>query len=443
MMSAKIASFSIIGIGIFVLLFTIVLFVFDLIIPQNIYKGIDPKISQGLNIFINLFKDIFDFLIRKSFFIIFFVAQGYICINEFNNFIENKTLIDEGKITQGYNLFIKETYYAANRHKSYDLYFDYFNEYKNKTIRDNVDSFGDMRSKKNVKLIYLKNKVKVYDEVIYELQPHRIIINLFFIFILVSPLLIFIWFTTWKDNNYKISLSSIKNWFVGLFDVMFTMHDLRDDYTYQNFKAQLQLLILTISNNKFIKKIILIIFFNFILNTSLIYFGYFDSSRLKDTTTPIYFTPKSKPINTLVKGDRYIYIYKNRNQYFCIDSFDKNPKKSYIGHIVPTSDYVLRIESEYDDNKRQFEDMILNLNNMTLKEYSLSSQIFLPYYLPFYKFDPSGTNYKLYGFSDYQQSSIKSTYLKWNKRSKKEIDDDFRKLFRNMSISRSQHPSKF
>ena len=436
MISAKIASFSIIGIGVFVLLFTIILFVFDLIVPQNIYKGIEPKIPQGLDIFINLFKDIFYFLISKSFFIIFFIAQGYICVNEFNKYIENKTLIDDGKITQGYNLFINETYYAPAGHTSYELFFDYFNEYKKKTIRDGVDHFGnvrDMRDKKSVKVIYLKNKVKVHDTVVYELQPHRIIINLLFIFILASPLLIYILFTAWKDNNYKISLSGIKKWFVELFAFIFSIHRLRDDYTYKNFKKRSQLLRLEMSNNKFIKKVVLILLVNTVLNTSLIYFGYFDSSKLKDTTTPIYFTPKSKPINTLVKGDRYIHIYKNKNQYFCIDSFDKKPKKSYMGHIVPTYDYTWQIESEYDNNKGQFEDMILNLNNMTLKEYSLSSQIFFPYYLPFYKFDPSGTNYKLYKFRDYQQGVIKSRYLKWNKRSKKAIDDDLRKVFRNMS----------
>lgn len=408
---SELISFSIMGLGIFIFAFTVVLVIFDFVLPQDISKSIDPKFPQGLDIFINLLKDILEFFLRKGLVIIFVIAQGYICINEYNKYIENKTLIDNGKKALAYDLFIKETYYAPANNTNYELYFSYFNIDKNETVRDIADDFGivrDMRKKTTTQVIYYKDNAKVYDTVLYQLQPHRIIINLLFIFILISPLLLFALFITWKGNDYKISLKGITNWFRQFIDTIFSIHTLRDEYTYKNFESEFKLLAINIKENKVIRIFFSYIVINFFINSSLLYFGYFDTLKLKDTTTPINFISNSKPIKTLKRGDRYLHIYKLNDKYIVVDSSKQNPEKSYLGHIVPTYGYTFRITGEYRDNKEKLKEIVSNLHNMSLKEYSFISRFIYPYYLPFYKYDPSGTNYKLYsGFRDFQQDILK------------------------------------
>ena len=51
--------------------------------------------------------------------------------------------------------------------------------------------------------------------------------------------------------------------------------------------------------------------------------------------------------------------------------------------------------------------IVKDLTKFTIKEYTFISRFFYPYYLPFYKYDPSRTNYKLYnGFRDYKQEIL-------------------------------------
>ena len=402
------AIFSIMGLGILIFTFTIILIVIDFLIPYDINKACSPTYPNGTDIFVHLFKDISEFFFQRVIIILFLMAQSYICVNEYNKYIENKTLVEKGKVTKGYDLYIKENYYAPSGHTDYELYFTYFNKDLNRTVRDIADNFGlvqDMRPKTTTKIIYYKDKAKVYNSVVYNLQPYRIIINLFFIFILLSPFILYVIFMTYKNNGYKIDLKDISNWFKELFRLIFSMPHLRDEYTYQNFKSEFKLLVQTIIKNKIIKIFIAYTFINFLINNILIYSGYFDIqsiNKLKDTSNPIYFKASLKSkraIKTFIKGTRYLHIYKTDGRNIVIDSLYKKPKSNYLGHIVPTYEYLLRLSDD--------KNIVKNLTKFTIKEYTFISRFFYPYYLPFYKYDPSRTNYKLYnGFRDYKQEIL-------------------------------------
>jgi hypothetical protein len=127
---------------------------------------------------------------------------------------------------------------------------------------------------------------------------------------------------------------------------------------------------------------------NLILNQTLIFIGFFDSSKILTSNKYINYTHNNTPVliinktysvnktdkfgfkSTTEKG-YYLHVYKDKDNYFFVKSKEKKFKKFYFGEMLFSSKYLDQIYKQLENqsiNQLTSQQIIQNLNYIGFEE---------------------------------------------------------------------------
>jgi hypothetical protein len=344
-------------------------------------------------VFKQLFNDIRVFISSKLILIIFILIQITIFYNQYNLYNENKKFKEFGKIaiiSNPYQRVLPNEFKKSSN--DYDFIFTYYNEDFKKEVQGWIsDKYYQGNLSKKIAIYYLSyengfSDTKLVEDIEKELTFSYIIkqCSLLIVIYLIFGL-IFILFWS-KENGFKNEyLLWLWEIFIGKYE---KENSSRIPYSIKNFKLAFYDIWIYLKSKIFFKILAIYLILNPILNLCFFYFGYFDTSRIEDSSFVQNLKIDSKQyINTLEKDDNFIHIFKDMESYFIVISKNKEIKSNYFGLMIPTYDYVLRVSWEYEDNKEKLKDIISNLNSMGFEELNFWQNILYPTYLPIYNYN--------------------------------------------------------
>ncbi|MDD2383174.1 MAG: hypothetical protein PHN18_03200 [Sulfurospirillaceae bacterium] len=158
----------------------------------------------------------FDFLKHKTYLMLFIVAQFFIMQSQYKAYVDNTTMLKLGKEAIVTNIYVRET--QQMRHRTKEIFFDYFNADVNKIIRGYDADVPDIQNIENttlLKVLYTTDSAngfthtKMYDNVIAHLKPSYIILQTLFLPIMLSVGILIIAFALWWKEE-KVDLTIFK-----------------------------------------------------------------------------------------------------------------------------------------------------------------------------------------------------------------------------------------
>jgi hypothetical protein len=93
----------------------------------------------------------FDFLKHKTYLMLFIVAQFFIMQSQYKAYVDNTTMLKLGKEAIVTNIYVRET--QQMRHRTKEIFFDYFNADVNKIIRGYDADVPDIQNIENTTLL--------------------------------------------------------------------------------------------------------------------------------------------------------------------------------------------------------------------------------------------------------------------------------------------------
>lgn len=342
--------------------------------------------------FNQLFNDIKLFLSKKLLLIIFIFAQSAIFYNQFNLYIENKNFEKFGKIaliSNPYQRVLPNEFKKSTN--DYNFIFTYYNEDLKKEVQGWISNkYFDENLSKKIEIYYITyenthGKEKLVNDVKNELTFFYILKQCSFIIVIYLIFALVFLFSWSKDDGLK------KEYFYWLWEIFSGKYEKTKNkihYSLENFKLAFYDIWFYLKSKIVFKIAVFYLVLNPILNLSFLYFGYFNTSKIKDSKFAQNFQINQKQyINSLEKSDDFLHLFKNEKSYFLVISKNKEIKNNYFGLMIPTYNYAVRVSWEYENDEKKLKDIISNLNPMSFEEFSFWQIIFYPAYLPFYNYN--------------------------------------------------------